>query len=210
MKTNIRCSEQDEGAMRSMKTRVIGIIGLSASLNKRLPNGDFGVRIIHASDNELSNNHVAPADRGIRITGRTARNNIERGNTYIKGGDQRPLLFDQCHDIYTYSCSVNRMSPATARDAAPPLGAHVGVKESSPPSRSSAGRQRQKGSVWTRLAPLLEGRGDVASFAVTVLAQGGTSMADWAANGKCHARLLAAAPWSTRPPSRQPCPLPPR
>jgi len=56
------------------------------------------------------------------------------------------------------------------------------------------GGSGKEGSVWTRLAPLLERRGDLESFAVTVLAQGGTSMADWAVSGKCHARLLKAAP----------------
>jgi hypothetical protein len=50
------------------------------------------------------------------------------------------------------------------------------------------------GSVWTRLAPRLQARGDVADFAVTVLAQGGTSVADWAPAGKCHQLLLRSIP----------------
>ncbi len=52
----------------------------------------------------------------------------------------------------------------------------------------------EEGSVWTRLGPLLKGRGTISNFSVTVLARGGTSSADWAAGGKCYKRLLSAVP----------------
>lgn len=69
---------------------------------------------------------------------------------------------------------------------------HDGVKL--PLNDPIPGGTGQEGSVWTRLAPLLEHAGDIGDFSVTVLAEGGTSMADWAAGGRCHRRLKEAVP----------------
>lgn len=56
------------------------------------------------------------------------------------------------------------------------------------------GGSGEEGSVWTRVAPLVRAAGTVSDFAVTVLAQGGTSAAQWAPGGSCFKTLEAATP----------------
>ncbi|MCB1356944.1 MAG: hypothetical protein KDK53_10760 [Maritimibacter sp.] len=59
------------------------------------------------------------------------------------------------------------------------------------PLQGGTGRD---GSVWTRVAPRLAEAGLSQDPVFTVLAQGGTAVADWAPGGKCFAILEAALP----------------
>ena len=57
-----------------------------------------------------------------------------------------------------------------------------------------AGGTGDGGSVWTRLGPMLAADGAVSEFVLTVSAQGGTSIADWAPDGKCFGILAKRLP----------------
>ena len=78
--------------------------------------------------------------------------------------------------------------------SASPIGRLHWNGEFLPLSDPLKGGSGQGGSVWTRLAPRLSAEGLTADPLFTVLAQGGTSIVDWAPEGKCFRALETALP----------------
>jgi hypothetical protein len=56
------------------------------------------------------------------------------------------------------------------------------------------GGSGKTGSIWPRLAGMLEERGDVADLVLSLRAVGGTSIADWSLGGSCYESLSAELP----------------